>query len=178
MNAALKNTDVAGILKRLGIDSINADAWSGTLGWSKDVAGALLTSANPATGETLAQVRAATVTDYEAVMRSALEAAAAWRSVRALASELQQRGCEVIEALSIEDGGATVISDAAVHCVFVNWTLGLNDAQSHEQALGLLRQVRGRDARVPIFLRKTVSSKRSYPANCSRLMRLVRTAFR
>ena len=83
MNAALKNTDVAGILKRLGIDSINAGAWSGTLGWSKDVAGALLTSANPATGETLAQVRAATVTDYEAVMRSALEAAAAWRSVPA-----------------------------------------------------------------------------------------------
>ena len=33
------SVDVAGILKRLGIDSINAGAWSGTLGWSKDVAG-------------------------------------------------------------------------------------------------------------------------------------------
>ena len=32
-------TDIAGILKRLGIDSINAGAWSGTLGWSKDIAG-------------------------------------------------------------------------------------------------------------------------------------------
>jgi aldehyde dehydrogenase (NAD+) len=84
MNAAARQTtDVAGILKRLGIDSINSGAWSGTLGWSKDIAGTLITSSNPATGDTLAQVRAATVTDYEAVMRSALEAAAAWRTVPA-----------------------------------------------------------------------------------------------
>ena len=76
-------TDIAGILKRLGIDSINAGAWSGTLGWSKDIAGSLITSSNPATGETLAQVRGATVTDYEAVMRSAVEAATAWRAVPA-----------------------------------------------------------------------------------------------
>src|SRR3954465_12834021 len=86
MNVAVKHhqtVDVAGILKRLGIDSINAGAWSGTLGWSKDVAGALITSVNPANGETLAQVRGATVTDYEAVMRSSVEAAAAWRAVPA-----------------------------------------------------------------------------------------------
>jgi aldehyde dehydrogenase (NAD+) len=84
MNAAPKITaDTSGILKRLGIDSINAGAWSGTLGWSKDVAGSLITSGNPATGETLAQVRGATVTDYEAVMRSAIEAATAWRAVPA-----------------------------------------------------------------------------------------------
>ena len=84
MNAAARQpVDVAGVLKRLGIDSINAGAWSGSLGWSKDVAGALITSVNPATGETLAQVRGATVTDYEAVMRSAVEAATAWRAVPA-----------------------------------------------------------------------------------------------
>ena len=78
-----KKPDVAGILKRLGIDSINAGAWSGTLGWTKDTAGAAITSVNPATGETLAQVRGATVTDYEAVMRSSVEAANAWRKVPA-----------------------------------------------------------------------------------------------
>ena len=83
MNAVRQTTDVAGILKRLGIDSINAGAWSGTLGWSKDVAGSLITSVNPATGETLAQVRGATLTDYEAVMRSSVEAANAWRNVPA-----------------------------------------------------------------------------------------------
>ena len=83
MSAAKQGVDVAGILKRLGIDSINAGAWSGTLGWSKDVAGQLISSVNPATGETLAQVRSATATDYEAVMRSAVEAARAWRAVPA-----------------------------------------------------------------------------------------------
>src|SRR6187455_1120730 len=80
---ASSSGDVAGILKRLGIDSINAGAWSGNLGWSKDVAGNAIVSVNPATGETLAEVRGATVTDYEAVMRSAVEAANAWRSVPA-----------------------------------------------------------------------------------------------
>ena len=49
-----KKPDVAGILKRLGIDSINAGAWSGTQGWTKDTAGAAISSVNPATGETLA----------------------------------------------------------------------------------------------------------------------------
>ena len=83
MNAVKQTSDVAGILGRLGIDSINAGAWSGSVGWSKDTAGSLITSRNPATGEELAQVRGATLTDYEAVMRSAVEAAAAWRSVPA-----------------------------------------------------------------------------------------------
>ena len=77
------SVDIAGILKRLGIDSINSGAWSGSLGWSKDVAGNAIASINPATGETLAEVRSATVTDYEAVMRASVEAAAAWRSVPA-----------------------------------------------------------------------------------------------
>ena len=75
--------DVAGILKRLGIDSINASAWSGNLGWSKDTAGSLITSTNPATGEQLAQVRSSTITDYETVMRCAVEAANVWRNVPA-----------------------------------------------------------------------------------------------
>ena len=72
MSAAAIKVDVGGILKRLGIDSINSGAWSGSLGWSKDVAGPRITSVNPATGETLAEVRGATVTDYEAVMRSSV----------------------------------------------------------------------------------------------------------
>ncbi|MGH2611128.1 MAG: Orn/Lys/Arg decarboxylase N-terminal domain-containing protein, partial [Tepidiformaceae bacterium] len=66
--------------------------------------------------------------------------------------ELRARGIEVIEALSHEDGRATVVSDAAIHCVFVNWTLGRNDRQSHAEATELLRTVRARNARVPVFL--------------------------
>jgi arginine decarboxylase len=74
------------------------------------------------------------------------------RSVRALARELQARGIEVVEALSCEDGQATAASDAGLHCVFVNWTLGDDDRRSHEEAARLLRAVRARNARVPIFL--------------------------
>ncbi len=44
MSAAAVKVDVAGILKRLGIDSINSGAWSGSLGWSKDVAGSKIVS--------------------------------------------------------------------------------------------------------------------------------------
>jgi arginine decarboxylase len=77
---------------------------------------------------------------------------AASRSVRALAQEMRDRGCEVIEALSIEDGIATVSSDAAIHCVFLNWTLGRNDSKSHELATTFLRSVRQRNDTVPVFL--------------------------
>jgi arginine decarboxylase len=31
-------------------------------------------------------------------------------------------------------GLANVVSDAAIHCVFVNWTLGRDDRKSHAQS--------------------------------------------
>src|SRR5262249_36700590 len=74
------------------------------------------------------------------------------RAVRALADELSARGVEVVAALSCEDGLANVTSDAALHVVLLNWTLGSDDGRSHEQATELLRALRRRDARVPIFL--------------------------
>jgi arginine decarboxylase len=73
-------------------------------------------------------------------------------SVRALADELRGRGIEVVEALSYTDGVATLVSDSAIHCVFVNWTLGKNDKRSHAQATALLRALRARNARIPVFL--------------------------
>ncbi len=79
-------------------------------------------------------------------------ATAGGRAVRGLASELRARGLEVIEALSCEDGLATVVSDSAIHCVLVNWTLGRNDRESHAQATELLRSLRARNAKVPVFL--------------------------
>jgi arginine decarboxylase len=79
-------------------------------------------------------------------------ATAGGRAVQTLAEELRARGIEVVEALSVEDGRATVISDAAIHCVFVNWTLGRNDRRSHDQATDLLRTLRARNAKVPVFL--------------------------
>lgn len=77
---------------------------------------------------------------------------AAGRSVRALVSELQARRIEVIEAVSCEDGLATAESDSGIHCILLNWTQRGNDSSVHGQATGLLRAVRARNAKVPIFL--------------------------
>jgi arginine decarboxylase len=79
-------------------------------------------------------------------------AGAAARSVRALATELQARNIEVVEALSSEDGVATVVSDSGLHCILLNWTQGQDDSATREQATELLRAVRARNAKIPIFL--------------------------
>ncbi len=79
-------------------------------------------------------------------------ATASGRSVRALVREFCEHSCQVVEALTLEDGIATVTSDAGLHCIFVNWTLGRNDDQSHRQATALLRHVRAGNARIPVFL--------------------------
>jgi arginine decarboxylase len=97
---------------------------------------------------TRALVRRALIVDDELADATT----AGGRSVRALADELRGRGIEVVEALSCEDGLATVVSDSAIHCVFVNWTLGKNDRESHRQATELLRALRARNAKVPVFL--------------------------
>src|SRR3954452_10756895 len=79
-------------------------------------------------------------------------ASAGGRAVRALADELSARGVEVISAFSFEDGLANVTSDAALHVVLLNWTLGSDDGRSHTQATELLRALRHRNSRIPIFL--------------------------
>ena len=82
----------------------------------------------------------------------AVATTAGGRAVRTLAAELRGRGIEVVEALSFEDGLANVVSDAALHCLFINWTLGKNDQRTHATATDLLRTVRERNAKIPIFL--------------------------
>jgi len=72
------------------------------------------------------------------------------RSVRALANELTERGIHVTEAGSCEDGVAA--ADASVHCMLLNWSQGGNDATAHKQATDVLRAVRKRNAKLPIFL--------------------------
>ena len=79
-------------------------------------------------------------------------AGAAARSVRALASELRSRGIEVIEAHSCEDGTATATSDASIDCILINWTQGANDKHVHAEATELMRAVRKRNTKLPIFL--------------------------
>ena len=74
------------------------------------------------------------------------------RSVGALRTELHARRIEVVEAVSYEDGLATVVSDSGIHCILLNWTQGGNDKHGHAEATELLRAVRKRNAKIPIFL--------------------------
>ncbi|HSE27866.1 MAG TPA: Orn/Lys/Arg decarboxylase N-terminal domain-containing protein [Gemmatimonadales bacterium] len=72
------------------------------------------------------------------------------RAVRALAQELRDRAVEVIEATSAEDGMSVAVSDAAIHAILVDWTLG--DDPEHRRARQFLEQVRSRNDKIPIFL--------------------------
>ena len=77
---------------------------------------------------------------------------AAGRRVRALAEELRNRNISVTEANSYEDGLATVVSDSSIHCILLNWTQSGTDVHAIGEATELLRTVRKRNAKIPIFL--------------------------
>ncbi len=70
------------ILAGLGLSAVNPGAWSGKE-WHAAADAPLIDSVNPATGEVIAQVRAAGAADYERVAASASAAFAAWRDVPA-----------------------------------------------------------------------------------------------
>jgi arginine decarboxylase len=72
------------------------------------------------------------------------------RAARALVEELQGRAVEVVEAASAEDGRSVIVSDSAIHAVLVDWTL--NDDPEHAKATALLRFLRERNDKIPIFL--------------------------
>src|ERR1041384_2062458 len=75
---------------------------------------------------------------------------AATRGVRALASELNGRGMEVIESTSCEDGMATARSDASIDCILINWTQGAHagteDVQVRHEANDLMKPVSSRNS--------------------------------
>ena len=70
------------ILRGLGLSAVNAGAWSGA-DWHASSDAKLISSLDPATGEPIAQVRAAGVADYERVLASAAAAFVEWRNVPA-----------------------------------------------------------------------------------------------
>lgn len=74
------------------------------------------------------------------------------RAVRELADEFGSRAIDVVEATTLEDGGAVILSDASITCVFVDWTIGADDASTHAAAEALLKTIRSRRAEVPVFL--------------------------
>ena len=71
------------ILDALGLRAENPGACFGPGHWSTTTDAGLIESINPATGEVIARVHAASEADYERVMKTAQEAARAWRQVPA-----------------------------------------------------------------------------------------------
>lgn len=83
------------------------------------------------------------------------------RVLNDLVDEFHNRNTDVVKATSYEDGLASVVADAALHCICVDWTLGRNDTASHALALELLRAIRQRHEHVPVFLMADRSAKQS-----------------
>jgi aldehyde dehydrogenase (NAD+) len=105
----------AALLERLGLRALNPGAWSGSHGWA-DTAGpadAVIEVRNPSTEERIAQVRAASAAEYERVLESAVQAAAAWREVpapkrgeivRLIAEALRAAKADLGALVSLENG--------------------------------------------------------------------------
>jgi aldehyde dehydrogenase (NAD+) len=109
----MSKLDINSLLGRLGLKATNPGAWSGSHGWSTARESTLINVRNPADGALIAQMRPASAEDYENVMTSAVEAAAAWRrvpapkrgeAVRLLGEELRHHKNDLGTLVSLENG--------------------------------------------------------------------------
>src|SRR3954469_23662259 len=74
------------------------------------------------------------------------------RAAESIAAALAARNCDVVRALSFEDGAAIVGSDASLRAVLLNWHLGTEGKTAHQQAPALLHKLRERHPNVPVFM--------------------------
>lgn len=58
------------------------------------------------------------------------------RRVRALLAELKEMNYKILEATSFPDALANLQSDSSIVLAVVDWTLGKNSTNSHQQATG------------------------------------------
>jgi aldehyde dehydrogenase (NAD+) len=109
----MSKPDINSLLGRLGLKATNPGAWSGSHGWSTTRESTLINVRNPADGALIAQMRPASAEDYENVMASAVEAAAAWRNVpapkrgeavRLFGEELRRHKTDLGTLVSLENG--------------------------------------------------------------------------
>lgn len=79
------------------------------------------------------------------------ERSARGRALRDLSRDLQDREVAVVEAASVEDGQAVLLSDPSLSGVLLQWTKG-DGTSPHAGTKALLRLLRSRNARLPVFL--------------------------
>jgi arginine/lysine/ornithine decarboxylase len=85
------------------------------------------------------------------------------RAARSLVHELKERSVDVVEATSAQDGLSVIVSDSAIHAILVDWTLG--DDKNHKQAIELIKFVRSRNDKIPVFLMSERSEASSIPVS-------------
>src|SRR3977135_3968442 len=109
----MSKPDINSRLGRLGLKATHPGAWSGSAGWSTSRESTLINVRNPADGSLIAQMRPASPEDYENVLTSAVQAAAAWRrvpapkrgeAVRLLGDELRRHKTDLGTLVSLENG--------------------------------------------------------------------------
>jgi aldehyde dehydrogenase (NAD+) len=109
----MNTVEIAELLYRLDLAPYNSGAWSGSHGWAEGNVRDLIDVRNPASGERLAQVRAASPEDLERILNSAVTAAAQWREVpapqrgdlvRVLGNELRLIKEDLGSLVSLENG--------------------------------------------------------------------------
>ncbi len=77
---------------------------------------------------------------------------AAGRAALMLKSELELNDVDVVCAPGAADGRGLFVSDAGLHGVLVDWTLGNDPDAPHAAAMDLIRFIRSRNEKIPIFL--------------------------
>ena len=74
------------------------------------------------------------------------------RAAGAIAAALEARNCDVVRALSFEDGEAIIGSDASLRALVLNWHLGAEGKDARDLAPRLLNRLRERHPDVPVFM--------------------------
>lgn len=92
------------------------------------------------------------------------------RAARVFVKDLESRNLDVVQAISAADGQAVVTTDAAIHAILLDWTLGGTDTHTQSRARKLLSFIRERNDRVPVFLMADSSVAATMPVDVMALV--------
>ena len=73
-------------------------------------------------------------------------------AAESIAAALAARNCDVVRSLTYQDGEAIVGFDASLRAVLVNWHLGAEGKTAKVEAPALLKKLRERQPKVPVFV--------------------------
>ncbi|MBD1552281.1 Orn/Lys/Arg decarboxylase N-terminal domain-containing protein [Pseudomonas typographi] len=83
------------------------------------------------------------------------------RALGQLIAGVEERDISVLLSESLSDATAILKSDPAIQCLLLNW--GLDDSEGQQHCIGLLKNLRERNTRVPVFLISDRSTANNVP---------------